>query len=98
MTSKHWETERNDRRQTIKDITVGNVVKAYRADRHDPRGAEIHQITDTAIIKIYNENTKKLITMLIARPGQIQRYFQGEAPRELLELARQHQKMRYNEK
>ena len=39
-----------------------------------------------------------MITQLIARPGQIRRYFNENEiiPTELLDLAREHQKMAYN--
>ena len=46
---------------------------------------------------IENEKTKRMITKLIARPGQITRYYeQGKAPKELIKLAREHEAMSYN--
>jgi hypothetical protein len=40
---------------------------------------------------VYNVNSGKLVTKLIARPGQIRRYFaEGEAPAEIIEAAYQH--------
>ena len=39
-------------------------------------------------IIIYNKKTNKMITKLIARPGQIRRYYKdGKAPKNLIEKA-----------
>ena len=59
-------------------------------------GPEIHEITDTAIINIYNKRSHKLVTKLIARPGQIRRYYNGNAPQEILEKAFENMKKGYN--
>lgn len=40
-------------------------------------GKEIHTITEKGVILIHNSETKKLITMLFARPGQIVRYWKA---------------------
>ena len=96
MKSKHWEEERQERAKLIEEIGKGKVIKAYRVDRHHKNGTEIHTISTTGIVTIYNEATKKMITQLIARPGQIQRYFHGEAPKELVEIAIKHQRLGYN--
>ena len=37
-------------------------------------GNEVHVIYNNGIIKVYNANTHKYITMLIAREAQIERY------------------------
>lgn len=97
MTSKHWVTDRKHRNEVIKKIGEGKEVKRVVLDKGHKNGAEIHVISSTGIITIYNQRTKKLITKLIARPGQIKRYWEGkEAPAELLQIARKHQKMNYN--
>ena len=97
MTSLHYTTDRQERENLIKQIGYGNTIKSVVVDKGHKNGPEIHKISDTGIITIYNQRTKKLITKLIARPNQIARYFtEGNAPKELREIAREHQKKNYN--
>ena len=88
MTSKHYTNDRQKREEIIKLIGIGVPVARFTIDRGHKNGAEIHEITDTGIINIYNQRTHKLVTKLIARPGQIKRYYkEGEAPRFLIKKA-----------
>ena len=97
MDSKHYMDERTERENLIKEIGEGTIIKSVRVDRGHWNGAEIHNITDTGIIIVQNERTKRIVTKLIARPGQIARYYeQGKAPRYLMQLAREHQARAYN--
>lgn len=97
MESKHWTNERAKRNQIIHEIGEGKTISQFRVDRNHPNGAEIHKISDTGIITIYNERTGKMITKLIARPTQLQRYYKGHAPVGLLNIAREHQNKGYHE-
>lgn len=98
MNSKHWTKDRQERRKLIETIGYGNTIKTVVVDRHHKNGPEIHEISDTGIITIFNQKTKKMITQLIARPGQIKRYFTNNEiiPNGLLDIARQHQELNYN--
>ena len=97
MTSKHYTEDRQDRENRINEIGQGKAVARFRIDRGHKNGAEIHEISDTAIITIYNERTHRLITKLIARPGQIRRYYaEGKAPKELVNKAYENTKLHYN--
>lgn len=97
MTSKHYSTDRQERENLIRQIGTGTLVKKVRVDRGHSNGAEIHEITSTGIIVIYNERTGKMITKLIARPGQIKRYWEeGKAPKNLVKLAYEHTTKNYN--
>ena len=88
MNSKHYTKDRQKREAIINTIGIGKVVDSFVIDRGHRNGAEIHKITDTGIIIIYNQHTKKMITKLIARPGQIRRYYKdGKAPKNLIEKA-----------
>lgn len=88
MNSKHYTMDRKAREQVIRSIGEGNIVATFTVDRNHPNGAELHKITDTGIIIICNKRTNKMITKLIARPGQIRRYYKnGKAPKNLIEKA-----------
>lgn len=88
MTSKHYTEERADREARIALIGEGKIVDRFVVDKGHKNGPEIHEISNTGIITIYNKRTHKLITKLIARPGQIKRYYaEGKAPKSLVEKA-----------
>jgi hypothetical protein len=97
MESRHWTEERTARATLIAQIGIGYTVKTVELDRGHWNGPEIHEISSTGIITVYNKRSGKMVTQLIARPGQIRRYYpEGEAPKELLRLARYHQELAYN--
>lgn len=97
MTSFHYCTERSLRETVIRAIGRGKIVKVCKVDRGHPDGPEIHKITDTGIIIIENAYTHKLVTKLIARPGQLRRYFKnGHVPYYLFKQAKEHQQKGYN--
>ena len=50
------------------------VVKIALVDKGHENGNEIHIVYNNGIVKIYNANTRKFITVLIARVPQIERY------------------------
>ena len=50
------------------------VYKIAIIDKGHKNGNEIHVIYNNGIIKVYNANTHKYITVLIAREAQIERY------------------------
>ena len=98
MNSKHYMNDRAAREELIKTIGYGKIIKTAIVDRGHKNGPEIHTISDTGIITVYNQITKKLVTRLIARPGQIARYYRADEkiPQDLMRLAREHQMMDYN--
>ena len=74
--TKHYEEDRKTREYAIQYmIGCGHPVAEFIVDRGHKNGAERHVITDTAIVEIYNARTGRLVTKLIARAGQITRYF-----------------------
>lgn len=97
----HWK-ERVDRNEFIKnEIGIGNPIRTFRCDKGHPNGPELHTITDTGIIIVRNERTNKLVTTLIARPGQIYRYYANEnkaPPKFLMDIAQVHTDAGYNYK
>ena len=50
------------------------VVKIAVVNKGHKNGNEIHIIYNNGVVKVYNEHTKKFITVLIARVPQIERY------------------------
>lgn len=98
MTSRHYTNDRQKREEIIKKIGYGKIIKSVVVDKGHKNGPEIHNLSDTGIITIQNQRTKKMITKLIARPGQIKRYYKENEiiPSGLLDLARQHQKLALN--
>ena len=74
--TKHFNNDRTARESVIKHVIgYGHPVAEFIVDRGHRDGAERHEITDTGIINIYNARTGRLVTKLIARAGQITRYF-----------------------
>lgn len=102
MQSLHYEQDRCEREAFISsNIGLGNIVDEFVVDRGHPNGAEVHSVTDTAIILIHNQNTNQLITELIARPEQLKKLYRSEGrlpPKKILKLAYAHNAKRFNEK
>ena len=101
MVSKHYKNQRNKREKLIEDRLNGdgNIVDTFIIDKGHKDGVERHCITENGIIIIYNAVTNKLVTKLIAREGQIRRYYEGtnkDPPLYLIDLARWHEEMGYN--
>ena len=99
MNSRQYTRDRQNREAIITQIGVGTVIKEVVVDRGHRNGPEIHKITSTALILVYNQRSGKLVTKLIARPAQILRYYKEDEPKptKVVELARVHARMRYNE-
>lgn len=101
MTSKHYKTERYKREKFIEEYLGGDgkVVDTFIVDKMHPNGKEVHEIRDNGLIIIYNKDTGKLCTKLLARKNQIKRLYQEvekQAPEWLLELAAEHERLGYN--
>ena len=50
------------------------VVKIVVVDKGHKNGNEVHLVYNNGVVKVYNEHTRKFITVLIARVPQIERY------------------------
>lgn len=78
-TSIHFSIERGERAKILEELkapilSVGGKLCIFIVDKGHKNGAEIHVITENGIINIYNRHSKKYVTGLIARPGQLMRY------------------------
>ena len=100
IVSEHYKENRDGRETLISEVIgEGNVVDSFTVDRGHKDGPEIHFITDTGIIIIHNQISGKMVTKLIARPGQIRRYYLAEgreAPEDIVRIAKEHFKKGYN--
>lgn len=102
--SNHFADERKARKNFIKnisDISEMEIQNAFWVNKGHPNGPEIHLITKDAFILVINARTFKLCTVLIARPGQIIRYYEKtnkKVPERLLAIARYNQKKGLNNK
>ena len=72
----HMENDRVNRMSELPD-NIGQPLFSFIVDTAHPNGNEIHTLTENGLIFIQNENTKKMVTFLFARPQQIKRYFQN---------------------
>ena len=92
--------DRHNRLNKIKDtFGHGEILHAFIIDKQHKNGNEIHQINDNGCIYIFNYKTGRMITCLIARPGQIKRYFDNSPNRpsqELIDRALYNQQQGYN--
>lgn len=69
--------KRSKRLQVAERLIIeesAKVVKIAIVNKGHKNGNEIHMVFNNGIIKIYNANTRKFITVLIAREPQIVRY------------------------
>ena len=69
--------KRSKRLQVAERLIIEESAKVIRTavvDKGHANGNEIHLVYNNGIIKIYNANTRKFITVLIARVPQIERY------------------------
>lgn len=100
MVSKHYQGQRSEREKFIDEHFKNDyIVDEFVVDKGHPHGAERHCITNDGIIIVYNLHSGKLVTKLIARVGQIKRYYYGSGrnpPAYLIDLAREHESLGYN--
>ena len=98
--TQHYQRDLTERKRIAREVIgYGEPLETFYWDRGHHNGPEDHVITSTGLIFIYNHNTKKLVTLLIARPAQISRYYEREgrsAPESVLAIAAEHQEKGYN--
>lgn len=100
LKTKHWD-ERQRRLEFIrKNIGYGQTLAEFIVDKGYRNGLEVHKVTSTGITVISNLKTRKLITVLISRPRQIERLYTANnmtAPEGLLKIAKHHEEKGWNE-
>lgn len=74
--TNHLTKERLERLHIALDLNQNSEFdKCFVVDKGHPNGPEIHCVTASGIIFIFNERTKFFITTLIARPNQVIRLY-----------------------
>ena len=69
--------KRSKRLQVAERLIIeerAKVLKIAVVNKGHANGEEIHVVYNNGVVKVYNEHTKKFITVLIARVPQIERY------------------------
>lgn len=74
----------------------GEIIGAWECDTGHKNGHEIHVVYSNGIVKIYNERTKKYVTVLIARIPQVIRYG-AMCDNRMKNMIRRHVALGYNE-
>lgn len=97
----HFKEDRKARENILEELkapilSVNGKLCIFIVDKGHKNGKEIHVITENAVIHIYNYNSKKYVTGLIARPAQLTRYG-VDIPKEVIKKAWIHVSMHYNE-
>ena len=72
------------------------VVKIAVVNKGHENGNEVHLVYNNGVVKVYNENTRKFITVLIARVQQIERY-KIKVTRTMRNKIKSHIKQGYNQ-
>lgn len=101
MVTNHYKNERCKREKFIKEFLGGDgeIIDSFIVDKSHKHGKERHDISDKGIIIIYNTETNKLVTKLIAREWQLKKLYNNvgrEPPSWLIYLARYHESLNYN--
>lgn len=75
--SGHFHRDRHERIMRIaKTVGFGHIVRQCLVDTGHRAGCEVHVLTSTGIVFVFNAHSRKLITVLVARPGQVARYYE----------------------
>lgn len=83
--SGHFHRDRHERIMRIaQTVGFGHIVRQCLVDTGHRAGCEVHVLTSTGIVLVFNAHSRKLVTVLVARPGQVARYYEpfGEVERE----------------
>ncbi len=61
--------------QYYDEFGKGEWVHTFVVDKGHENGKEFHVLKNNRLIEVYNFRTKKIITILYARPAQLKRYY-----------------------
>jgi hypothetical protein len=72
--TKHLD-ERIKRFQAYKKLLSNHFKYAFLVDTNHANGLEIHSINENGLVYVFNNASKKLVTIIHPRPRQLKRYF-----------------------
>lgn len=58
-------------------LMCDDFIACFKVDKQHENGMEIHAINRNGLIYVYNFSSRKMITVLHARPEQLKRYFEA---------------------
>lgn len=97
--SNHFHNDRMKRYRKILSLEKFPVInESFLVDNGHEKGKEIHCVSMHGIVYIYNYNSRKLITMILARPNQIKRLYDSvgkNVPAEILQEAKKNNIRKY---
>lgn len=81
--SDHYVNYRSERKNLIDEIGIGNVV--YTTMQYDEKRERYfrYEITDNAILIVKDKQEDYIITMFIARPSRLKRYW-ADCPHDII--------------
>ena len=88
--TKHLKSRQNRYKKAIDLNANANIDKSFIVDKGHKDGKEIHGVSERAVIFILNKETRRFITVLLARPGQVKRLYNAcnlEVPDEIMHWA-----------
>lgn len=98
--TKHLTNDREKRVQKCNyliNIEKAKIHSAYQVNKGHDMGAEIHVLYSNGIVKVYNQNTGRFITVIPCQEYQVKRYFDmtnTKYPNAMKKTVRKHDKQR----
>lgn len=89
----HFNNDRKYRQSVIEELfkVEGKILYgSYRVNNGHRNGEEIHNVYENGIIEVFNYNSKKHVTSMIARKNQLLKY-SDNFPKSMLDKAIEHQ-------
>lgn len=75
--TKHLTDERKERMVVYQKYLSTNFIEGFLVDNGHRNGAERHFINENGLAYIYNDKSKKFITITHLRSGQLYHYFKS---------------------
>lgn len=100
--SRHIRQDRRERMNCINNLNISEnskILHCFEINTGHRNGAEVHIVRNNGIVEVFNTITKTHIASIIARPQQIQRYYNFlkiQVPEHTLKLCQLHKQLKLN--
>jgi hypothetical protein len=74
-TTKHLTDDRNERMRAYKPYLSTDYIYGFEVDNNHPNGRELHFINKNGLVYVYNQLSRKFITITHPRSKQLMHYF-----------------------